>query len=216
MKRLIIYDLDGTLVDTLEDIASAANHMLSAMGAPRVHASEVRGYVGHGQYEMVRNCLKTDDAARIEAGARLYRAFYTEHMLDHSRLYAGARKVLEHFKTRRQAVITNKPDPYSSRILEALGVAGYLAAIVAGNSRYPKKPDPAAVLALMAQAQVRPDETLFIGDSSVDVETGQRAGVMTVGMTHGLGDEAELRRAGPDRLVDGFPGLLAMARDEGW
>ena len=90
MKRLILYDLDGTLVDTLEDIAQAANHMLRALGAPTLPASAVRRYIGDGLHELVKGCLKTDDPVSIERGSKIYRAYYTTHLVDHSRLYPGA------------------------------------------------------------------------------------------------------------------------------
>ena len=216
MKQLILYDLDGTLVDTLEDIAQAANHMLREMHAPTLPPSDVRRYIGHGLHELVKGCLKTDDPASIERGSKIYRAYYTTHLVDHSRLYPGAQEVLEHFKSRRQAVITNKPNPYASDILRALGVAGYFFEVVGGNSAYPKKPHPGSLLAIMERAKAAPQETVFIGDSPVDIETGRQAGVLTVCVTHGFSDAHEIRAAAPDVMVDSFPDLLALAAREGW
>jgi len=216
MKRLIIYDLDGTLVDTLEDITEAANHMLTQLGAEPLSAEAVRRLVGKGLEQLVANCLKTQDAGRITEGLAIYRAYYGRHLLDHSRLYPHAREVLEHFKTRHQAVITNKPDPYSRTLLAALDVAGYFHDIIAGNSAYPRKPDPAAVAAVMAATRTTPADTLLVGDSPIDVETGRSAGVFTVAVAHGLADEAELVRLGPDAIVRDFEELLRRAQEEGW
>ena len=216
MKRLILYDLDGTLVDTLEDIAQAANHMLRALGAPTLPASDVRRYIGHGLHELVTGCLKTADPASIERGSKIYRAYYTAHLVDHSRLYPGTQAVLEHFKTRQQAVITNKPNPYANDILRALGVADYFVEVVGGDSTYPKKPHPGSLHAIMARAKAGPQETMFIGDSPVDIETGRRAGVLTVSVTHGFSDVHEIRAAAPDAMVENFHELLALATREGW
>lgn len=218
MMRLIVYDLDGTLVDTLEDITASANHMLDALGLPGVPASAVRGYVGRGVRELVTRCLGTSDDAQLERGLRLYREHYGRHLLDRSRLYPGAREALQHFKRlgRAQAVITNKPDPYSTQILAGLNVAEYFAAIVAGDARYPKKPDPASLRSLMAQHGVGPGEAVFIGDSPVDVETGRRAGVLTVAVTHGLSDAQELAAAAPDETVESFTALVALAGRHRW
>ena len=91
MKRLIVYDLDGTLVDTLEDIAQSANHMLAMLRLPPVSPRQVRRYVGRGVSELVTRCLNTGDEQRITQGLRIYRTHYAAHLLDHSRLYAGAR-----------------------------------------------------------------------------------------------------------------------------
>ena len=214
--RLIIYDLDGTLVDTLQDITNAANHMLQSLGLPGMAAQQVRRFVGRGIRELVRSCLNTDDAPRLDAALKTYRAFYAQHMLDHSRLYPGARDALEHFRGRQQAVVTNKPNPYSRQILEGLGVAGYFIEIIAGDGDYPKKPDPASVTALLRKAQADASASVLIGDSPVDVSTGRRAGLVTVALTHGLADEDELRQAGPDVLVNDFAQLLDVARRHEW
>ena len=215
-KRLIVYDLDGTLVDTREDIARAANQMRARMGLPPLAEQEICGTVGLGLKRLVESCLKTEDPTRVEEGTRIYRAFYAEHLLDHTALYAGVTEVLEHFRGRKQAVITNKPNPYSRQILEALGVADYFLEIVAGDSGYAKKPDPESLLAIMRGEGAEARATVFVGDSPVDVETGAKAGVLTVAVAQGFSDRAELERAGPDHLVEGFPELLALAREKSW
>jgi phosphoglycolate phosphatase len=216
MKRLIVYDLDGTLVDTLEDIACAANHMLRIMQAPAVSPQEVRRHVGRGMHELVKGCLKTEELKRIEYGVKVYCAYYARHMLDHSRLYPGAQAVLDHFKQRQQAVITNKPTPFSHDILKALGVANYFAEIIAGDSGYPKKPDPTSVLSIMKKGLITPTEALLVGDSPIDIEMGRNAGVLTVSITHGLADEDELASAAPDVMVRNFEELLELAKRQEW
>lgn len=216
MVKLIVYDLDGTLVDTRKDISEAANHMRAQMGLPPLPEKEICGYVGLGLQRLVEGCLNATDPAKIEEGTRIYRAFYTEHLLDHTALYPGVTEVLEHFRLRRQAVITNKPDPYSHRILEALGVAGFFTEIVAGNSGWPKKPDPASLLALMRREGAKPGDTVFVGDSPIDMETGAKAGVVTVGVAQGFCDRGELETSDPDHLLEGFPELLELAKERVW
>lgn len=216
MKRLIIYDLDGTLVDTREDIARAANHMLTAFNVPCLDRPTIESFVGKGLHHLIKSCLKTEDAKQIEKGSRVYREYYAKHMLDHTALYPGAREVLEYFKERLQAVITNKPNPYSRQILEALGVAGYFVEIVAGDTDYPKKPDPTAVLSIMKREKVEADETLFVGDSLIDIETGRNAGIETIVISHGFESEEALQSANPAGLVSGFRELLAFTNQKGW
>jgi phosphoglycolate phosphatase len=216
MKRLILYDLDGTLVDTLRDIAEAVNHMLHHLQVPPIPSEEVRRYVGWGVHELVQRCLKTKDAGQIERGVELYRAHYSQHLLDYSRLYPGAQMILEHFKARDQAVITNKPNPYSRQILEGLRVAGYFVEVIAGDSEYPRKPNPAAVLSLMRRRSLVPHEVILLGDSPIDMETGKNAGVPVVGIAHGLSGEEELAAARPDLLVRNFAELLEIAKARGW
>jgi len=214
--RLIIYDLDGTLVDTLEDIAQAANYMLGELGSPPVAAQQIRRYVGRGVQELVTQCLRTADERRINRGIKIYRAYYAQHLLDYSRLYPGAREVLEHFKGRKQAVVTNKPNPYSRDILIGLGVADYFVEIIGGESEYPKKPAPEALISLMEKNRARPMETLFVGDSPIDIEAGRRAGVLTVVVSHGFAGTQEVAAAQPDLVVDSFKDFLKLAVAHGW
>ncbi|MCI0557834.1 MAG: HAD-IA family hydrolase [Nitrososphaera sp.] len=216
MKRLIVYDLDGTLVDTLEDIAEAANHTLKALHVPELSYDQIRRYVGRGLRTLVKDCLNTEDEQRIDAGMKIYRAYYGRHMLDHSRLYANTDEVLAYFSRRRQAVLTNKPNPYSRQMLEKFGIADCFVEIIAGDSGYPKKPDPAALLALMDRQRSLPKDTLLIGDSPIDVETGRGAGVCTVGVAHGLSDEEDVRLSKPDVLVKNFKELLTLAQHHKW
>lgn len=216
MKRLIVYDLDGTLVDTLGDIAEAANHMLRTLRLPPCEPKVIRRFIGSGVHELVTRCLKTTDPERIEQGVTRFRAYYTAHLVDHSQLYPGTREVLEYFKTRRQAVITNKPTPYAREILRALGVIGYFCEIVGGDSAYPKKPHPGALLGLMRNEGVSAEDTVFVGDSPIDVEAGRQAGVCSVSVSHGFSDEPELRAAAPEAMVGDFHDLLRLARAQRW
>lgn len=214
--KLVLYDLDGTLADTREDIACAANYMLREMGAPELTRDQVACHVGQGLHHLVSGCLGTADKKKIEAGARYYRDYYGRHMLDHTVLYPGAREVLEYFRSRRQAVITNKPNPFSRQILEALGAADFFFQILAGDSGHPHKPDPRAMQYVMQQAPASPAETVFIGDSLIDIQTGRNAGVKTVVVSHGFSAEDELQSAAPDGLFRNFSELLAHARRERW
>lgn len=215
-KNLVLYDLDGTLVDTKEDIAASANHMLRQMGGSSLTVDEVVPYVGMGLRQLISSCLRTEDAGRVEEGMRIYRAHYARHMLDRSRLYPGARDILEHFKLRKQAVITNKPNPYSKDILAGLDIGGYFVEVVGGDSEHPKKPDPAAFLFLMEKTGVSPEETLFVGDSVIDIRAGRAAGVFTAILTHGFEREETIRGESPDLVATGFETLLEIAKDRKW
>ena len=216
MKKLIAYDLDGTLADTRQDIIHGVLHMLQAMGAPPLEAAEIERCVGRGLHDLIRGTLRMDDSKRIEKGARCFRDYYGAHMLDHTRLFKGAREVLEYFHPRPQAVLTNKPNPFSERMLEGLNVRSFFMAVLTGEPGRPQKPDPYAFCELLKQESISPEEALFVGDSPVDIETGRRAGVETVVMMHGFSSEIELKSHTPDHLVRDFTELLALARSRGW
>ncbi len=216
MKRLIFYDLDGTLVDTRADIANAVNHMLQEMAAPLLESREVERFVGQGLHHLVKNCLGTDEKKRIEKGSAIYRKYYSGHMLDHTVLYPGVREVLDYFKSRKQAVITNKPNPFSKDILTALGVAPYFVGIVAGDSELAKKPDPEAVLAIMKREKIGAADALLVGDSRIDIETARNAGIAVVVVSHGFAGRDELESARPDAIFRDFTELLETAKKLRW
>lgn len=216
MKKLLIYDLDGTLVDTREDIVRSVLHMQSEMNVPPMSHEEIQAHVGRGLYPLMSGTLRTSDKKTLEKGGKIYRAYYSRHMLDHSALYPEARNFLENYKDRKQAVVTNKPNPFSEEILTHLGVADYFVKIIAGDDEHPKKPDPAAVLALLKQENIRPEEALFIGDSLIDLETARNSGIEIAVISHGFGREDELKSAAPDLLVKDFARLREEMQKRNW
>ena len=215
-KRLIIYDLDGTLVDTREDIAQAANHMLARMGKPSLTREEICRFVGAGVTSLAQGCLRTQEPATVQEGVQIYRAYYAKHFLDYSRLYPGAREVLEHFRERKQAMITNTPNPFSRDILAGLGVLEFFTDLIAGDSGYPVKPDPKAIRSLMDGNRVSPEETLVVGDSPIDVEMGRNAGVEAAVLTHGFGEREEIVASNPAAILDHFKDLIDLAVKKKW
>ncbi len=216
MKKLILYDLDGTLVDTREDIVRAVSHMLAQMREGLLPREQIIRFVGRGLRQLVTDCLKTQDVQRIEEGMSIFRLYYAQHLLDHSQLYPGALELLEHFRDRKQAVLTNKPNPFSRDILTGLGIHRFFSEIVVGDSVVPKKPDPFSLISLLSRQQVNSTEALFIGDSAVDIQTGRNAGVLTVIILHGFADEKETRASKPDLTVRSLEELIKLAKTRGW
>ena len=215
-KRLIVYDLDGTLVDTGQDIAAAVNHALTVLCSAPLPRDDIRRFVGRGLHDLIRRCLQTDDPELIQRGLTLFEAYYAQHLVDHTTLYPHAKTLLDYFKDRKQAIVTNKPHPFARDLLVALGVADYFVEVLPGGCGYPKKPDPTALLALMKRQQAAPQDTLLVGDSLIDVDTGRHAGVLTLIMTHGFEDQEALAAASPDVTVGNFEELLDVVRRQGW
>lgn len=216
MKKLILYDLDGTLVDTRRDIINGVRYALETLKGPELTDDEIKDCVGTGLHALIKQVFRTEDEKLADRGSKLYREHYKKHMLDHTHLYTGARECLEHFRGRKQAVITNKPNPFSTEILEALGVAHFFIAILAGDNGLPFKPDPAAIHHLMLDTDSTEEETLFVGDSPIDIQAARNAGVEIVTLSHGFASEATLREAKPDHIVRDFSGLLQLAQEKGW
>jgi phosphoglycolate phosphatase len=223
MKKLILYDLDGTLVDTRRDIINGVRYALETLKGPELTDDEIKDCVGTGLHALIKQVFRLpagrqapEDEKLADRGSKLYREHYREHMLDHTRLYPGALECLEYFKDRKQAVITNKPNPFSSQILEALGVAHYFIAILAGDNGLPFKPDPAAIHHLMEETNATEEEVLFVGDSPIDIQAARNARVEVVTLSHGFASEATLREAKPDHIVHDFAGLLRLAEEKNW
>lgn len=216
MKKLILYDLDGTLADTRRDIINSVRHALKILKGPELTDEEIKDCVGTGLHALIKQVFRTEDEKLADRGSKLYREHYKQHMLDHTTLYPGAREFLEYFKDRKQAVITNKPNPFSSQILEALGVGHYFIAILAGDNGLPFKPDPAAIHHLMEETGATEEEVIFVGDSAVDIQAARNAGVEVVTLSHGFANESALLEAKPDHIVRDFQKLLALAKQKGW
>lgn len=191
--RLAVFDLDGTLVDSLDDLHASVNHALAAVGLPPRSRAEVGGFVGEGARVLLGKAVGPRTEL-VEPALAAWRVHYAEHCLDRTRPYPGIEPLLAG-AGRALAVHTNKPGAMARKILDGLGLLPRFAAVVGGDEA-PRKPDPAGLLALMARAGASPAETVFVGDSRHDVETARRAGVAVVAVTWGLGTREELVGAG--------------------
>jgi phosphoglycolate phosphatase len=206
--RLVVFDLDGTLIDSRRDLATAVNAMLGEMGRPALPDKVVAEYVGDGAGMLVRRALGDPaDEALVEEGVERFLACYRRHMLDHTFVYDGVFEALESLRAlpdggeRKFAVLTNKPVNPARRICEALGLSKCFFQIYGGNSFGTKKPDPEGLRTLMKEADVRPGETVMVGDSVVDVLTARNAGAFVIGCRYGLSSHT-LETVVPDSLVD--------------
>jgi phosphoglycolate phosphatase len=200
--RLLVFDLDGTLVDSKQDLALSVNAMRQAMGLAPLPLDQIASYVGHGVHILVRRALgtfATDE--NIDKGLAFFLQYYRDHMLDNTAPYPGVSEALEALRTHKLAVLTNKPVNFSREMLLRLGFAPYFAFIYGGNSFAQKKPDPMGLHKLMEDLQIPAGRTLMVGDSDTDVLTGRNAGVWTCGVTYGFGAHT-LQQAPPDLLID--------------
>ena len=203
-KPLIAFDLDGTLVDSRRDLADSANRMLESYGAAPLALDQVAGMVGDGARQLVSRVLEASRLSTdIEPALERFLVFYSEVLVDHTRPYDGIAEVIRQLSRQSWlAVLTNKPEGLSVRLLEALDLARFFHRVIGGDSPFPRKPDPAALLALMAEAGTRPAQSILVGDSMIDVETARRAGVGVVVAQYGFGHLREpLRLDGSEYLA---------------
>lgn len=207
--RAVIFDLDGTLADTLLDIAHAVNHGLGALGCPPHPLEDYRRFVGGGVESLARTVLPPAERGLAPRLVELFRAYYLEHLLDHTRPYAGIPELLVELESRgvAMAVLSNKPHAPTRRIVDALFGAGRFVEVFGERAGVPRKPDPAAVLELVrcfaraAGADIARSEVALVGDSAFDVRAAHAASVVPIGVLWGFRGEKELREAGALRIA---------------
>ncbi|HEX9079269.1 MAG TPA: phosphoglycolate phosphatase [Desulfuromonadaceae bacterium] len=193
----VLFDLDGTLVDSLEDLTAAVNHMLAAFGKRPLESFEVRRLVGRGARNLVQRALDTRSPDHVERGLELFVGFNRAHIADKSRLYPGVRELLDTLAAHGipMAIISNKQEALSRLILETLGVGVYFATVCGGDTFPEMKPSPLPLLRLMERFGTPAADTVMVGDSINDIQAGRGAGITTIGCTWGYGGLDELREA---------------------
>ena len=198
--RLIIFDLDGTLVYTLEDITHSVNFTLGRLGRPLLHLDTVRQYVGDGMEMLLTRalCGHTD---LLEEAKGIYTVHQSRNLVVSSRLYPGVKETLEHFRVLSMAVVTNKTLEFSEPLLQQLGIRPYFGMIIGADAGLPLKPAPDAFLSIMRSLAVPKDRTVVVGDGTTDILAGKAAGITTCAVTYGFRSEEELRKAGPDHMI---------------
>jgi phosphoglycolate phosphatase len=215
---LLIFDLDGTLIDSRLDLAHSVNAARAHLGLPPLDDELVVSYVGHGAPMLLRRALGDGASdAEVQAALAYFLAHYREHALECTTFYPGVRESLErwHGAGKRLAVLTNKPVDISRKIVDGLGAGGLFFRIYGGDSFEFKKPDPIGIETLRKEAGVGRDRTMMVGDSSVDIETARNAGVRGCGVTWGLQPDS-LANPAPDLLVDRMEQLAGwILREEG-
>jgi phosphoglycolate phosphatase len=213
--RLLVFDLDGTLIDSARDLCNSVNAALEHLGRPHLEHDTIASFVGNGAALLVRRSLAVEngvspDEVHDEELATAYSFFldhYREHKLDFTYAYdgvldsLGALRTLPDGSPRAMAVLTNKPVRPARAICDGLGMGDFFFRICGGDSFPLKKPDPMGLRSLMGEANVRPEETLMVGDSKVDVQTARNAGVWSLGCQFGFGPQ-NLMEEPPDLVVD--------------
>ena len=199
----IIFDLDGTLIDSRADLSVAVNHVLRTFGLPELPLETVCQYVGEGARVLVQRALGPAQQARLDEGLKVYLAYYGGHLLDHTRPYDGIPEALAALAERSVvlSVLTNKPAAMSRTILDGLGLLSYFAAVVGGDSLALRKPDPAGIEYLLATTRASRARTVLVGDSLIDLHTASAAQIAFCGVAWGLRC-ADLVAARVDRMVD--------------
>ena len=203
---LIVFDLDGTLADTLPDLTAAANFACRRLGLPEHAPEAVRGMIGGGERKLMERLVGPAHQDRVEECLELYLDHYTRHNGELTRLYPGVPETLERLAGKKLAVLSNKLQRLTQQALEAVGLARFFAAIRGGGAGLPLKPAPEPLLALIRRPGGGPSRSLMVGDKTADIQAGREAGAFTAAVTYGYGDLDALSRGGPGFSAGrGFP-----------
>lgn len=207
----LVLDLDGTLVDSKDDIADSLNWTFERLGYEPLPMKVIEGFVGNGIMPLVKNAVvAAGHPERFDDVMLMFRERYYDHLLDKTRLFEGAMETLERLSPKySMGIVSNKPHRMTVKITRELGIDRFFnGQVYGGDSLAVKKPDPASILMIAARYNLPSSRTLVVGDSAVDINAGKNAGAMTIGVTYGFRSVEELTEAKPDALIDRFGGLL--------
>ncbi len=212
MPKAVLFDLDGTLIDSRRDIASSVNRMLEDMGfAPR-REEDIYGFIGGGVYKLVLASLPPGQGNRVDEGVERFWLIYKDHVLDTTVPYAGIPRSLKSMSGLKLAVATNKPLTHAELILQGLGLSGLFSSVKGWKPGIAVKPDPAILLLALREMDVQPDEAVMVGDSINDLLAARAASVRCCLVGYGYGKKETLIEAGPDFFADTVEDLEEIIR----
>ncbi|MGC8650177.1 MAG: HAD family hydrolase [Hydrogenobaculum sp.] len=202
-----IFDLDGTLIDSLEDIASAANKTLKDLGFEEKSKEEIRKHIGSGARELFRGILPNE--SHLEKAIEIFKSYYAKEPITHTKLFNGAKEVLELLKSKNKkiAVVSNKPLELSTIILKALNVEHYFEYIVGPETYNERKPSPVPILKTLAQLNVHPENAIVIGDTYVDIESAKKSNCKSALASWGY---VKLKDTKPDFILKSFYEIIDL------
>ncbi|MDI6728113.1 MAG: HAD-IA family hydrolase [Thermodesulfovibrionales bacterium] len=210
--KLIIFDLDGTLIDSSIDITNAINYAIEPYGVKPVTVEETIGLVGEGITRLMGKILDRSQTKEIDKDILVDRFLehYSSHLIDNTTVYPGVRETLERLKDYKKAVISNKREALSTKILDDLGLLKYLDLVVGSDTTPERKPSPIPILYVLTKLNIKTEDAVIVGDSNFDIEAGKAAGIKTIAVTYGYRPLDLLK--GADYLIDKMSELVNILR----
>jgi phosphoglycolate phosphatase len=208
---LLIFDLDGTLVESKWDIAHSVNLTLVELGLPERPLEEIFGFVGDGVKKLLRLAVGEGNQERFDEALKVFRGHYLEHCLDRTAFYPGIEPMLQHFGHKEKAVATNKSIEYTRVILNGLG-AHHFPVVVGGDNGFGLKPEPGMLLYILEQVGVSKNRTVLVGDSTNDIDGGHNAGIRVCAVGYGMGNREKMAACKPDWFIERPEQLMELFR----
>ena len=208
--ELFIFDLDGTLIDSQTDILNSVNHVRKSFNLSPLDIATVRSYIGDGANILVKKIFPDASDAELKRAFVDFKKYYLEHPVDNTKVYPAITDILDKLKDKKKAILTNKPEAISRKILEELGIAKHFSIVWGGDTGPFKKPDPDPIHKILAQLKVKADEAVLIGDGINDIKAARSAGVKTVALGYGYSDRNLIMGLGPDYFADTPQALLEL------
>lgn len=213
--RCLLFDLDGTLVDSRADLVTSVNLMLAELNRPRLSDSQVISFIGEGARLLVERSLRAKPGASpseadVDHALDVFKRHYGQHLLDQTRLYPEVGSTLQSLAHLPKAIVTNKPFEFTQALLDGIGLSKFFKVILGGDSLPERKPSPMMLIEAAKACGAQISECLMIGDSRVDVEAGKAAGMKTCGYIPGFRGRTELAHAGADYMIERFSELSVL------
>ena len=208
--ELMLFDLDGTLVDSEIDIVNSANYLRKFSGYEELDSKTILCYVGDGLPFLIERLLPDFTKDQLQESIKIFQEHYHQHCVDHTKAYPGVVETLEYFHFLPKVVISNKPRHACGLILQNLDLTKHFTKILGGDSMSKKKPDPMPLLAVLNELDISASQTVMVGDGTVDIEAGKNAGTMTCAVTYGMRSQQQLAPLKPSHMINHFSKLQIL------
>jgi len=198
----ILFDLDGTLVDSRKDIVKAVNFTLGRLGLPEKPAELIVSYIGLGIRDLLRKSLGKEKGSLAEPALKIFAEYFSKHCVDESRLYPHVKEILDYFRDKRKVVVTNRGRESAEITLKKLGIGDYFQEIFGGDDENCVKPSSCPLDRVAFQLGFDKNKTIMVGDMDIDILAGKNFGVLTCWVAYGLGKKEDVEKIGPDYIID--------------
>jgi len=198
----IFFDLDGTLVDSREDIVTAVNYTLEEAGVPKKSNEEIISYIGTGVEDLIVKSLGQEYKLFVDRCVEIFTDYFGKHYADKNKLYPHVKEVLELYRQKKLSIVTNRRTELTEGTLEKFGIKQYFQKIIGGDDDNCLKPSACPIEKALSEVVSGDEKSLMVGDMDLDVKAGKEAGIYTCAVTYGIGDKADLEKAEPDYLID--------------